>query len=703
ETGDDTGVFEAKIYVDIAAVTDDAVADLDIDDDELTFEVAPDEAVDVTFTVTYFDDYHPNPLASDTRSVDFGIATEVAIIEFDRATYTEDQLQIARIEITEPDCNDQTGSIEILIIDPDSTQTAEDNDPEVSSVGIDKDGDGDLDDATDVVVGLIEFRVTTEYVTNQPQNISTLFNGTKFTETAKDSGVFRSQAMNLTELPDIAGVDFEDVSSVRVIYTDIFDDEEVYDTANTQVGVVTGVLSLDRTEYPAPYDEAVEVTVTLEDDDENVDPVSEDTVDVVLTITDGRGVTLWFNNIADELTLTLEETGVNTGVFEGTFTYELNASGDVLTVANSATYSLYDNDTGEEIPLQYMMNAKLTVTYEPDDIDISRYVKPHTGVLALDKTSLNIGEVVEITLTEPDLNLQTDENDTVPVLLIDEDGNDITVYDSDGAPANLTLTETGENTGVFTATLQVGVRGTAGGVEDPDDIVADFAVVYDPSETVFDPGVTEFDLGDTITIRYEDEITAMTYWGSPELVDEDIDQDITMIAHTATLSLDKDTYGPFSFFTVTLYDPDLKLNEEDEVWLKLIRITESGDSLDESTLEDFAADITDARDPESEHGYDELDVEAYGNGTITWTFRLWIDADFTDDDADEEVDDDDGVLAVEPVDTLTVFYVDPQNAAGESQTIRATATITSATGTIEFDKSSYLVGERMTVTVTDID
>ena len=137
---------------------------------------------------------------------------------------------------------------------------------------------------------------------------------------------------------------------------------------------------------------------------------------------------------------------------------------------------------------------------------------------------MSIGEGLEITLDEPDRNLDSEAYDTVNVTV-----NGITVV----------LNETGPNTGIFkNDTLVVG---------------SDLA----------------FAAGESFDISYTDDATADSTW-IRGFVSTTLTQTVSIISHTAEVVMDKTEYGPYDIVYVNVTDPDLYFNTTSEIYITFV-------------------------------------------------------------------------------------------------------------------------------------
>ena len=169
--------------------------------------------------------------------------------------------------------------------------------------------------------------------------------------------------------------------------------------------------------------------------------------------------------------VTLTETGPDTGVFTGT----VDTSSDPLDNGNdSGTFYTQAGDT-------------VTVTYDDaldadgnDPVavtDTNIVGGGETGTVDITDTSIP-GDTLDVTVTDNDLNTDPLTAETIVVAVVN---------DTTGEIENVTLTETGPDTGVFTGTVDTS---------------------SDPLDNGNDSGTFYTQAGDTVTVTYDDALDA---------------------------------------------------------------------------------------------------------------------------------------------------------------------------------------------------
>lgn len=254
----------------------------------------------------------------------------------------------------------------------------------------------------------------------------------------------------------------------------------------------------------------VHVLVLYSNDNYNRDPTAIDSASVVVTLTyvNGTTVTLYGSNgIVSTSPLVLSETDIDTGDFAGII---------VLPPSLFSTPAIID--------------ATLTVSDPIFGVRASIKIRPHAptefSINGSTAVALRMGDSIVIMLAEPDWNWRPYARDSVRV----------TVVPQRGSPFNITLTETGANTGVFTARIVVSWD--------------------DFNGTSFNGNVFP---GDTVQIIYNDDTPALsptaTSWTTVPYIVQ-----FKVLSTTGRIIPETSTpgaVGPLEKFNVLVDDPDL--------------------------------------------------------------------------------------------------------------------------------------------------
>ena len=269
-------------------------------------------------------------------------------------------------------------------------------------------------------------------------------------------------------------------------------------------------------EVPVNRINGVYVPIDYVNDAYNKDPTASDSAEVVvqLTYVNGTTVTLYGpNGILSSSMFGLDETGINTGEFSG-YLY--------LPAPLFATPAIID--------------ASLTV-FDPNFVlpdgtnpKASIKIKPHAptefSINGSTAITVRMGDAIVIRLDEPDRNWRPFRIDYV----------NVNVVPPRGTPFNVTLTETGSNTGVFTARIIVSWDDLDG--------------------TSFNGNVFP---GDTVQIIYNDDTPVLSptasSWTTVPYVTQFKVQSTTGRIQPETS--EPGFVGPLEKFNVTVEDPDL--------------------------------------------------------------------------------------------------------------------------------------------------
>lgn len=609
ETGKNTGVFYGTVNVAIGAAG-----------------LAGNQTNSVTFTVpagstTSFVASYEDPAsvtANWQSQATFSLAVTTPTIALDNTAYLPAASIPATLTLTNPNANDDPLTIERL-----TTYRH-------TGLGTINWLDVNGTQAGLPVLGKLNITETKSGVT-RTLNFSGL-NNKQFVENGINTGVFTlnfdlATALNGTRT---AG------STITVKYYDMFTKTTVTTTAT--IGGTVGSIALDRTTLPLPLGEQVSVKVTVTDPKANSNPSAIDTANVTLLAYNATNqrVNVSNTNGANAWTVSLTESGVNTGIFSATVKYLIvSNTGNVNITVGSTARTLHNinGNPDANVSGKQMVNGKLVFGYADPlatggNVTATGTITPSTATLSVTPASVNLNQSLVVTIVEPDENLIPTSNQTIHAI----------IYDGTTLVGGIDLKETGVNTGIFNGSAIIGADGSL---------------------------LEGFGPGDTITVKFKDNATATSYYGTG-LATQALSATATVPTHTATMSLNAASYGPFSKVIITLTDADLIFNTTAQV--TLARVQTGNETLT-----------------------DEPAMKSYGNGTFTWTYNLFVKGSA-------------GELMTFPVDTLNVFYVDAVDAAGNTGAITTkTATITSVTGTIAITPSTALVGQYVTVTVTDID
>ena len=504
ETSSDSGVFEGTI--EYAMLNQKSVVN------DATYEGAT--SVDDELTIIL--NGHPD---ADTPEVTYGgdhvrpdALTHTGEISFDAATYNV------------------ADDVTVILVDPD--------------LNIDADGIDiyTVNASADAKTELLSITIADNCKIPEFENLS-------MRETADNSGTFEGTF----EVPDacagLGSTTGEDISATYYDFRDSSGSENEWGDSAT-IGADTGSVSFDRTVYPVPAAadankgiETTEVTVYVSIEDADFD-VSSDSINSIV-MDDKAPVTIEIDGILVD-TLggpgeAIDETSADSGIFEENVKIGTSMT-EILTEEQLA-------DTPDRIARNVAVEqgSIITVTYRdptdasgsPNSVSDSATFDLRNAVLTSDKSTYVIGQDALLTLIEPDLNLDSGSQETVPLTSIEWDSDAATVFldetEFGSVPAN--LRETDVNTGIFQVSITI--------PEDIDD--------------------TNLERGESITLTYTDYGPS----GADSVGDDDRDVELSIETSNfgATLELDQNiyTWTDKVFITVVATDYNFDSNVIDEI------------------------------------------------------------------------------------------------------------------------------------------
>ena len=510
ETSSGSGVFEGTIeykmlnqltvddaatYNDVVAVGDELVIILD---DGYTGTSAPE-------------------LAYDGDHVREDAPSYTGEVSFDSDTYrVADEVTVT---VVDPDLNVDADGIDIYTVQANSTEAAD---------------------------TLLHLKIADGCTIDAFENLS-------LRETADDSGTFEGSFDVPGECNGLTTTG-EDISATYYDFRDSSGGTTEWGDSAT-IGADTGSVSFDRTVYPVPAeDSAVTVYVSVDDSDFDESSTSVESIavtegDAPVTVKVGS-TTIFQLGTADK---PLEETGVDTGVFEYTL--------EVITTDED-----YNLEQGSIITVTY--NDPTDASGNENSVSDSATFDLRNAVLTSDKSTYVIGQDALLTLIEPDLNLDSDSQETLPLTIItwdsDAEGDtDLSNGVFGAVPSN--LRETDVNTGIFQVTITI-----------PEKI-----------------GTNALERGEEITLTYTDDGPS----GADKVgeTDREVDLQIETSDFGATIELDQNVYTWTDkvFITAVASDYNFDSNVIDEIGPENdgeITIRVRGDGLKEYKLAETGPD-----------------------------------------------------------------------------------------------------------------
>lgn len=400
------------------------------------------------------------------------------------------------IEVTDPSVNLNSGSVETISI-PTSSITV------TPRSGI-------------TTVGLTSFTGTGNGL-NQAQTL---------TETGPNTGVF-TKTIDLTKSGAVADADYE---GAKIKFT--------YGSSSTTVTLKTYDATITTDKANVKNGDTVVITVT--DLDMNKDPSTAEQVTGSFTV-QGK------SDDQTLVTVTLTETGPNTGVFTKSLVVGKDFKVSALPTGATA------GTTSTSVEMKYTE----TITSDRNAGVIrekSVKVGTATGMVELTPSLIGPGTKFTIRVTDSDLNVNPEGVDSVASATT-ADWVKITSDASGTATSTVGLEETGANTGVFEATVQLSPR--ASGV----------AGVFTASD--FDHAFTALP-GDILSVRYTDQKDTS---GNKVVVSKTFlvtSVDPTMTADTSVAA--------GNTITLTVEDADANLDGDAQDSIR-IRVTSDSDSV----------------------------------------------------------------------------------------------------------------------------
>ena len=436
--------------------------------------------------------------------------------------------------------------------------------------------------------------------------------------------------------------------------------------------------------------------------------------------------------------LELEETGDNTNTFVGGLEYTMLNQLNILDnstytglspISDEPTFIVMEDLTDEDSPrVNYLDLGADGVSTQIAD---QQEAPSHSGVVSLDSESYKVADTVIVTLTDADLNVDSDLIDIFTVVetgdLADTVGEDAsTIYGNSvkevaGAPlgrvldvtfddelwtandcgvndalhsTGFTLIETETASGVFTGSFQI-------------------PTMYCPADN---NGERESVTGTDIEVNYLDYRDA-----SGEIIE--VGDSAGVRASTGSVSLDRTVYPvPFGENTFNLHASAGNNQYLDEGAVSIhVRVSDPDYDISASGEDVIAEGATGPIEVTVSRGSDKVVVATAGGesvieatnttakeyGPITeiapdaGIFEADITISSTDGPYTRECPDSNGCVL--QGDIITVQYNDPTDASGDANTITDSATFDLRNAVLQSDKSVYIIGSDMILTLIEPD
>lgn len=517
------------------------------------------------------------------------------------------------------------------------------------------------------------------------------------TETEANSGVFTA-TLEMTKILASSGINVDDGDRIRMTYNDLMGrtSRESVDTlviARSSLAVdfsreVLPIPPVDNPTDPAPESSVGGfvgtrsiTTLIVTDVRENNQPNSEDSIDfrfrndpgvvgpsfsirvegtgIRETIdttakydgTDAAGelgnTGVFLKDILPDLPR-LKETGKSTGIFSEDLEFANDGSLDTDDWHNLKIIITYFNDVGDD--------ESAGITFRGSE-----------GFVLADMASVRAGDTLTITVQDPDLNLDDSTAEQFRTSL-DTSGFFILAIEpeddrlkSKSVNAEI-FRETGEDTGIFTATFVIG---------------SDIPVTEDENGE-------EVNQARNILITYNDEIDSTGGSG------DEIEINVPVTSSSGSIQVNSEEVGPGSKVQVLIVDSDLDINP---LGTDKFEGDDSGNG--------FVVFRTDRR----EAGRASPDLEETGPHTGVFRFDIQLVPIEGGDDG-RPVDVRGGSnprIGVLPGDLLAIRYDDEHDAEGRSATISKVIRVTSWDPVFEADKDSYDENDKVNIVIVDPD
>src|SRR5437867_3633728 len=594
-----------------------------------------------------YDDANPN---ANTSSISFKLSQATPTLSADKSTVGT--ASVLTLTLKDANLNDDSGVVESYTIQYTSATTTHANgkitfgSTDVMSMEIQRNG-------SPLTIGATPFAVT-------------------FTETGADTGIFEG-TVRMDTLASRAGITWSDGDTQKYEIKKLLDDTvNVKPTSSVTitVGIESPTLKLDKQTTGVPRDPAIDdpddrsnlgdalARITLTDPASNTNTLSEESLlasnssytsatglvwasgKFKITFTPASGATFGGQplvNVVDSV----KETGIDTGIFTGTFAIRATATDKPAWIGAKAVieYAGVDGIFGNSDD-----PSKATVTFTA-----------RSATLQTDTVLVVTGGKVTVTVRDADSNRDSELAEQVKVQFEWDDST------AGSKTEFLTLDETGDDTGVFTATVNVGT-----------DTID--STTFKPKPDT-DVTLTYFDLTPSMS-------ATASAWLSVGNTNVQLEKTLNVGSNAGALSIGGATkIGPSTKLQVVVVDNDLNANpnSKDDTGSKITIVTDRGVSIEMSASESEANSGRFTGDLSLEPAADKNDISASGDGT------------------------DDVTISVLPGDVISVRYQDDKGANGQKTTVSKTVEVTSVDPEIKTDRTEYGPNDQITLTLADID
>ena len=638
-------------------------------------------------------------------------------------------------------------------------------------------------------------------------NLASVGGGRHGLSTAVDNGVPISAADTLVAglAPDralYAQFDLREIGGSNIKFQILDQDNTAYTDPIPADG---RIVRMDTMATGAAADFTGDIKIQVHDTVNN--PAGRITIQMVLWLYDLTDTLYAAEGMLDPLTAgglgaTLEETGLNTGIFDGTIEYTMlnQLNTEFGGAPNTETAAISTGVLTDEIRLvvngDYLDEDGIRVDYEDTDkqgqitVASDQVDAPtHSGSISLDQDSYKKADTVKITLTDVDLNLDPQLRDVYTAITDSSDNNRDTIaragqiYATDARGGLLleatfddkrwlgclddnttdlneattyrgfgsligNIRETAPTSGVFVADFQVPDEYCTVALDDSGDPRFFTADTLDPDRDGDNVGELRI-LTPVTTLGKDLEVSYYDFFDSAGEENE-VGDVAGITSFTGSVSLDRSVYPvPFAPLvasdsaaaestpakfryhetfrdsntntdTATRYIDDLgpvtihiQINDKDldasgsgtdriEVASDVlaVEISRDGNRVAPASGTPDALDDEEILETSPTSGIFELDLDILWNDGPSAGCPTGTGAFAVDDEGTEEVDEGRCLLQG---DIITVTYTDASDATGNTNTVTDSATFDLRNGVLQSDKSVYIIGSDMILTLIDPD
>ena len=405
----------------------------------------------------------------------------------------------------------------------------------------------------------------------------------------------------------------------------------------------------------------------------------------------------------------LKESADNTGIFTGTVEYvmlnQLNVDSTTVfdaidTLSRDINIIVHEDLTDEDsVRVSYLdLGADGVSTQISDQLA----APTHSGVVSTDMPTYKIGDTVTVTLDDQDLNVDVDLVDVyITVAATDQVGNSgsdivlsVTFDDTNWSglhETGFTLVETAKDSGIFVGSFQVPQYTTGSTSATGKDLELNYLDFRDASGETIEVGSGSSIRANTGSVSFDRTVYPVPFGN----VTPTSTADQRFALHTSAANLNSSYENALAQGDVTVH----------------VRVTDADYNLSASG-EDKIADTTGPVVVKIERGSSTTTVATVGSVALpmketsptSGVFEYDITVDYNDGPTTNcPTSFGSGANCLLQGDVITVTYTDTTDSSGQSQTVTDSATFDLRNGVIQSDKSVYIIGSDMILTLIDPD